>query len=86
MKLPIPLAEPQALHPLPAPARLDYVALEARLLAASPQLAAQNAQIAAPGGLVGLSILNLQLAVSLPYPASPAARGFASSPARRARR
>ncbi len=42
-----PLAEPQALRPLPAPAKLDYVALEARLLAANPQLAAQEAQIAA---------------------------------------
>ncbi len=29
-----PLAEPQALRPLPAPARLDYAALEARLAAA----------------------------------------------------
>lgn len=42
-----PLAEPQALRPLPAPAKLDYVALEARLLAANPQLAAQDAQISA---------------------------------------
>jgi len=42
-----PLAEPQALRPLPAPAKLDYVALEARLLAANPQLAAQEAQILA---------------------------------------
>ncbi len=42
-----PLAEPQALRPLPPPAKLDYVALEARLLAANPQLAAQEAQIAA---------------------------------------
>ncbi len=42
-----PLAEPQALRPLPAPAKLDYVALEARLLAANPQLAAQEAQIQA---------------------------------------
>jgi len=42
-----PLAEPQALRPLPAPAKLDFVALEARLLAASPQLAAQDAQILA---------------------------------------
>lgn len=42
-----PLAEPQVLRPLPAPAKLDYVALEARLLAANPQLAAQDAQIAA---------------------------------------
>lgn len=42
-----PLAQPQALRPLPAPAKLDYAALEARLLAANPQLAAQEAQIAA---------------------------------------
>jgi len=42
-----PLAEPQALRPLPPPAKLDYVALEARLLAANPQLAAQEAQISA---------------------------------------
>lgn len=42
-----PLAEPQALRPLPAPARLDYAALEARLAAANPQLAAQDAQVAA---------------------------------------
>jgi len=42
-----PLAEPQALRPLPAPAKLDYAALEARLLAANPQLTAQEAQIAA---------------------------------------
>ncbi|MBE7460919.1 MAG: TolC family protein [Zoogloeaceae bacterium] len=42
-----PLAEPQVLRPLPAPARLDYAALEARLLAANPQLAAQDAQVAA---------------------------------------
>ena len=40
-----PLAEPQALRPLPPPAKLDFVALEARLLAANPQLAAQDAQI-----------------------------------------
>lgn len=42
-----PLAEPQALRPLPAPAKLDYTALEARLAAANPQLAAQDAQVAA---------------------------------------
>jgi outer membrane protein TolC len=42
-----PLAEPQALRPLPAPAKLDYAALEARLLAANPQIAAQAAQLAA---------------------------------------
>lgn len=42
-----PLAEAQALRPLPPPAKLDYVALEARLLAANPQLAAQDAQISA---------------------------------------
>lgn len=42
-----PLAAPLALRPLPAPAKLDYAALEARLLAANPQLAAQEAQIAA---------------------------------------
>ncbi len=42
-----PLAEPLALRPLPAPAKLDYVALEVRLLAANPQLAAQEAQILA---------------------------------------
>lgn len=42
-----PLAEPQVLRPLPPPAKLDYVALEARLLAANPQLAAQEAQITA---------------------------------------
>lgn len=42
-----PLAEPQVLRPLPPPAKLDYVALEARLLAANPQLAAQEAQILA---------------------------------------
>jgi outer membrane protein TolC len=42
-----PLAEPQSLRPLPPPAKLDYVALEARLLAANPQLAAQEAQISA---------------------------------------
>ena len=42
-----PLAEPQVLRPLPPPAKLDYVALEARLLAANPQLAAQDAQISA---------------------------------------
>lgn len=41
------LAEPQALRPLPAAAKLDYTALEARLLAANPQLAVQEAQIAA---------------------------------------
>jgi outer membrane protein TolC len=42
-----PLAQPQALRPLPPPAKLDYVALEARLHAANPQLAAQDAQISA---------------------------------------
>ena len=41
------LAEPQALRPLPAPAKLDFVVLEARLAAANPQLAAQEAQILA---------------------------------------
>ena len=41
------LAEPQALRPLPPAAKLDYAALEARLLAANPQLAAQEAQVSA---------------------------------------
>ena len=41
------LAEPQILRTLPAPAKLDYAALEARLFAANPQLAAQEAQVAA---------------------------------------
>ena len=42
-----PLARAEALRPLPAPARLDFAALEARLQAANPQLAAREAQIAA---------------------------------------
>lgn len=39
--------ERTALRTLPPPAKLDYAALEARLLAANPQLAAQEAQISA---------------------------------------
>lgn len=42
-----PLAEAQVLRPLPSPAQLADSALTTRLLAANPQLAAQEAQLAA---------------------------------------
>jgi len=42
-----PLAEPQALRPLPAPVRLDYAALESRLRDRNPQLFADDARIRA---------------------------------------
>lgn len=42
-----PLAEPQTLRPMPSPEKLDYAALEARLLAANPSLLAQGAQVTA---------------------------------------
>lgn len=41
------LAEPERLRPIPAPARLDYVALEERLRARNPQLFAESARVAA---------------------------------------
>ncbi|MEW5967441.1 MAG: TolC family protein [Pseudomonadota bacterium] len=42
-----PLAEPQALRPLPPPARLDPVALAERLAAGNPQLATEEARLRA---------------------------------------
>jgi len=41
------LAEPERLRPIPAPAKLDYVALEERLRARNPQLFAESARVAA---------------------------------------
>jgi len=41
------LAEPASLRPLPAPARLDYTALEKKLLARNPQLLIADARIKA---------------------------------------
>ncbi len=40
-----PLAEPQALRPLPLPAALDYSALEPRVLERNPQLQGDNARL-----------------------------------------
>ncbi len=40
-----PLAQPEALPPLPAPARLDYAALEARVRGRNPRLFADDAAI-----------------------------------------
>lgn len=42
-----PLAPPRQLRPLPAPAQLDYLSLEARLKANNPQLFAEEAKIRA---------------------------------------
>lgn len=42
-----PLAEPERLRPIPAPAKLDYVALEERLRGKNPQLFADDARIRA---------------------------------------
>lgn len=42
-----PLAEPRALRPLPAPAKLDYAALESRLRDKNPQLFTDDARIRA---------------------------------------
>lgn len=44
-----PLAEPQALRPLPAPARLEFASLEERLRTNNPQLFILDAQVAATG-------------------------------------
>ncbi|MCL4472087.1 MAG: TolC family protein [Gammaproteobacteria bacterium] len=41
------LAEPERLRPIPAPARLDYLALEERLRARNPQLFSEEARVAA---------------------------------------
>jgi len=41
------LAKPERLRPIPAPARLDFVALEERLRARNPQLFAESARVAA---------------------------------------
>lgn len=40
-----PLAEPQALRPLPAPVKLDYMALEKRARSRNPQLFIEDARI-----------------------------------------
>lgn len=40
-----PLTEPEALRPIPAPAKLDYTTLEERVRGRNPQLFTEEARI-----------------------------------------